>query len=1267
MNLKFTKHSVKFLVALLLFLSASNIANAQQRVKKVVVQAFWWDYWNNNFRFKWADYLTELAPRLKSLGVDAIWVPPNYKNDGPGSVGYGPFDQYDLGDKYQKGETASDTMRTRSGNKDELLRMIAVMHANGIEVIQDVVLNHQSGAGNRGGAGGRDFTVASAPYQDNASNYYKNFRYVCYGTPHLDTSTADYFTRMGRWSKNLHNFYPNANNNSVNTNAINTAYFGPDMAYENNSIGLSTNIPTSGSVAIKGITKPYFNPIQPSNYMAQGAKDWAVWYKKQTGADGFRWDAVKHFGYDVQRDLTYALKYQSGFANGGNEMFNVGEYVGTQSEVDYYVSQLVKSGTPTESGVSNEQMSGGFDFGLRGYGSGGGIYSMVLSSGGFDMQTLPNAQQSTRYFDYPNGKRVYKTVPFVNSHDTYRPIFTVNGNYSQTLGNSAGWNTSNELGGNGQHIDPREPRFAAANAVISAVDGNPCFFIEDVFDYFSKDKRWSHLPSNTDSLPLRADVGNIMQCHQKLAFKDGDYGVPTAQTGTSAPFYLAGSSTDHLVLERTGKALIGITDAYSPASNNTADQQVWVTCNTAWIPGTILYDYSGAHGIGGSTIQSDRRVLIKTAPCGHNIPGALGHGYSIWAPYPNGTPTSVQDLYNYIATYDQPRVRTTQQEWEMADDLGDSHCASLGQGGQLPANSTNQRVAGKIFVQSGTNVAYYLKPAVDNTNISISLWDLDGNKLSEASGNSSAASPISGSFSTTYTGWITIKVRNANATQPAQKVWANVTYTAPTSINTRDAVNAAKTRAAIWTGNAGTTDITNCGNWEEGNIPTNTSTVVIPSYASPAPIFPNGFAGRVIALTTTAGNYKLVNKVNVNTKSSAALYATTTITDGSFINNNLSPNNSYVIKPSKNNDAVKSSGINASDVLFVQRHILNTSKLNSAYKLIAADVTGDKIINATDVLRMKRLILNTDTTFTKGAGINKVDRLWEFVDSAYVFPDTTNPFPFKDSIVALATISSIAANKTFIGVKLGDVNYDWNPAMAKQSTVNSIQLTANIERKVVNGELRIPITVNNFKDIAAMQYTLHFDNAKYQFVNLEGFKNLEGFEYNTAQANTNGNIAMLWADKNAIEKTLQDGTELFTLVLRPTINSKPLTNVELSLTNDITATEAWDKDLNQRNIVLTKQEIITNNSPLTTSQWSVSPNPTSGEIKVSLVSKVNKTISFELTDAQGKAIFKQVVELQKGNNNFTMNLKQNGNITAGIYFLKAVGIEGENVQRMMVK
>lgn len=73
------KLTLKLVLPLLLFCFSTTKIFAQQRVKEVVLQAFWWDYWNNNFRFKWADYLTELAPRLKAMGVDAIWIPPNYK------------------------------------------------------------------------------------------------------------------------------------------------------------------------------------------------------------------------------------------------------------------------------------------------------------------------------------------------------------------------------------------------------------------------------------------------------------------------------------------------------------------------------------------------------------------------------------------------------------------------------------------------------------------------------------------------------------------------------------------------------------------------------------------------------------------------------------------------------------------------------------------------------------------------------------------------------------------------------------------------------------------------------------------------------------------------------------------------------------------------------------------------------------------------------------------------------------------------------------
>src|SRR4051812_28508812 len=153
---------------------------------KVVLQAFWWDYWNNNYPNDWSTYLADLAPRLREMGIDAVWIPPTIKNqNATGSVGYAPFDQYDLGDKYQGGSTA-----TRFGTKDQYLRAVAILHANGIDVIQDVVWNHMDGAGSETGAGGLD---PAAP-----SNQYKNFRNVCYATPATATDAANYGARRGR-------------------------------------------------------------------------------------------------------------------------------------------------------------------------------------------------------------------------------------------------------------------------------------------------------------------------------------------------------------------------------------------------------------------------------------------------------------------------------------------------------------------------------------------------------------------------------------------------------------------------------------------------------------------------------------------------------------------------------------------------------------------------------------------------------------------------------------------------------------------------------------------------------------------------------------------------------------------------------------------------------------------------------------------------------------------------------------------------------------
>ena len=59
--------------------------------------------------------------------------------------------------------------------------------------------------------------------------------------------------------------------------------------------------------------------------------------------------------------------------------------------------------------------------------------------------------------------------------------------------------------------------------------------------------------------------------------------------------------------------------------------------------------------------------------------------------------------------------------------------------------------------------------------------------------------------------------------------------------------------------------------------------------------------------------------------------------------------------------------------------------------------------------------------------------------------------------------------------------------------------------------------------------------------------------------------------------------------------------------------------------------------------WTVSPNPTSGDVAVALVSKSNKNIVFELSNAQSKTLYTQNFEAVKGNNIFKLNLKKKAN------------------------
>ncbi|MFM7594569.1 MAG: alpha-amylase domain-containing protein, partial [Flavobacteriales bacterium] len=580
-------------------------------------------------------------------------------------------------------------IKTRMGDKDELLRMMAVMKANGIDVIQDIVLNHVTNAGSSFGQGGQD----PAAMDDGQTNKYKNFRYTCYKTPGINEAATNYLSREGRFPKNWQNFYPN-NNNVCCTNDINSPFWGPDVSYESNAFGLSSNA--------------IYNPTQSADYMRNGMRNWLIWYKKQMGWDGVRIDAVKHFPSYATEDFLWNLQNNAVWASGGNDMFAVGEYVGNMTELDNWCTAV-------------QDRAGTFDFSLR-----FALQDIITQNGAYNLGAIPSMQQQNRG----------RTVPFVNNHDTYRPTLAANGNIT-------GWNTGSQIG---QQIEVTDPRASVAYAIVMAVNGGPEVFFEDLFNVGYLGNRFSHDPKDTNALGTHSDIENLIWCHQNLHFKDGAY-------------FVRWQAQDALVIERGAKALIAVNDQYTSWQNLTGVQ-------TTFPVGTVLKDYSGANGNATVTVNGSGQVNIAIPPCDGSA-AAGRRGYSIWAPVGINT--------NYV----RPSESIT-QEWEMADDLGDSSPASLQQGGRLPNNSRDCRVVGRIFPDSASTILVNIYP--ENPNISITLEVL--NAQCEVVDTLSAIGTLTYTANAAYSGWHTLRIKNTTGSQAGQKCWVKATYMAPQVVNT---------------------------------------------------------------------------------------------------------------------------------------------------------------------------------------------------------------------------------------------------------------------------------------------------------------------------------------------------------------------------------------------------------------------------------------------------------------------------------------------------
>jgi HYR domain/Dockerin type I domain len=146
----------------------------------------------------------------------------------------------------------------------------------------------------------------------------------------------------------------------------------------------------------------------------------------------------------------------------------------------------------------------------------------------------------------------------------------------------------------------------------------------------------------------------------------------------------------------------------------------------------------------------------------------------------------------------------------------------------------------------------------------------------------------------------------------------------------------------------------------------------------------------------------------------APMVPDTTDYDGQYMLEGLNEGVGYQVTPF--NDLHHREGVSTLDLVLIQKHLLGKAKLNSPYKMIAADANKSGHLTALDLLEIRKLILGINTRFPNNTS-------WRFIDREHEFSDPYNPFNpgFPESVWVDSVVGGIDT-VNFVGVKVGDVN-----------------------------------------------------------------------------------------------------------------------------------------------------------------------------------------------------------------------------------------------------
>ncbi len=369
--------------------------------------------------------------------------------------------------------------------------------------------------------------------------------------------------------------------------------------------------------------------------------------------------------------------------------------------------------------------------------------------------------------------------------------------------------------------------------------------------------------------------------------------------------------------------------------------------------------------------------------------------------------------------------------------------------------------------------------------------------------------------------------------------------------------------------------------------------------------------------------------------------------------------NSYSVRPEK--DINPNNGVSSFDLAKINDHILDKEKLDSPYKLIAADANNTGTITVADLVVIQRVILFIDDAFPNNTS-------WRFIPNAYSFPDEEDPFtPLFPEEIPLTSITGDILDANFIGIKIGDVSSNADPDVFTGNEIddrnsNKFNLFTENQKLHVGEVVSLTFKSEALEQIKAFQFTLDFDENALEFLDFENTDRRDFIKpkYGTSLKDE-GAITLLWYNDGLT--LLPKQADLFTMNF--IAKSPQLLSEVLEINSRYTKSAAFriNDELLDVELQFVKNESgLGGKAPIQLFQNV--PNPFEDETEISFFLPEKEEVVLYFFDVSGKLLHKIENVFEAGNNTYVLDRRDLG-LSAGLVFYE-LNVGGMSLTKKMI-